>query len=128
MNFIECKKCVKLDLARITNKTGWISLLKFIMFNYSFKITFWFRIGSYLKENKNVFTNILYPLVYLIYRHNQYLTGIQLPLGTIVGPGLSFSHFSCIVINANSKIGSNVTIFQGVTIGSKRGKEEVLPL
>ena len=35
--------------------------------------------------------------------------------------GILFPHFSCIVINSGTVIGKNVTIFQGVTIGSKRG-------
>lgn len=42
--------------------------------------------------------------------------------GTDIGKGLCFSHFSCIVINNGCHIGENCTIFQGVTIGSARGK------
>lgn len=50
------------------------------------------------------------------------MTGIQLPVNTTIGKGLRFAHFSCIIINENSILGDNVTIFQGVTIGSMRGK------
>lgn len=49
------------------------------------------------------------------------MTGIQLPYKKI-GAGLVFGHYSCIIINTNTKIGENCTILQGVTIGSIRGK------
>lgn len=51
-----------------------------------------------------------------------YKTGIQLPFGARIGGGLTFSHFSCIIIHYDAVIGENCTIFQGVTIGSTRGK------
>lgn len=60
--------------------------------------------------------------MFLIYKHYQFKTGIQLPLGTIVGPGLFFPHFSGIVINGGAHIGSNFTMYQNCTIGSVRGK------
>lgn len=95
--------------------------------NASFKITFWFRIGSYLKEKRGPLFKMLYLMVYVIYKHYQYLTGIQLPLGTDVGKGLWFGHFSGIVINPVSVIGENCLIHQGVTIGSVRGPKGGVP-
>lgn len=50
-----------------------------------------------------------------------------MPFGTKVGAGLSFAHFSCVVINNDSTIGRNCTIFQGVTVGSVRGPEGGVP-
>lgn len=60
-----------------------------------------------------------------------YLTGIQLPLGTIVGGGLKFYHHSNIVINARCIIGTNVSIYNGVTLGiniSPRKKDTSPPI
>lgn len=48
---------------------------------------------------------------------NQYLTGIQLHIGTSVGGGIRFCHYSCIVISPGAIIGNDCTIHQGVTIG-----------
>ncbi|RHF04680.1 serine acetyltransferase [Bacteroides eggerthii] len=73
------------------------------------------------------FHKILYGIVFLIHKHNQYLTGIQIAFGTQIGSGLTFSHFSCIVINSGAIIGKNCTIFQGVTIGSIRGIKGGVP-
>ena len=36
--------------------------------------------------------------------------------------GVTFPHYGNIIINGGVNIGENVTIFQGVTIGSVRGK------
>ena len=57
-----------------------------------------------------------------IYKHNAYKTGIQLPFGTKVGGGLHFPHYGCQIIHYDAKLGNNVWIFQGVTIGCMRGK------
>lgn len=105
MKWNETKILIKSDLNRLGNINKWNSI-KYLINNASFKITFWFRIGSYLQSHKGFIYKILYMLVLLIHKHNQYLTGIQLPFGTKIGKGLCFSHFSCIVINRNCVIGS----------------------
>lgn len=120
MTWKECKYLISSDLKRLTN-TKWGGV-KYLFFNASFRITFWFRIGSYLVTKKNIFSRLLYVVVFLIHKHNQYLTGIQLAFGTDIKAGITFGHFSNIVINKGSIIGKNCTIFQGVTIGSVRGK------
>jgi serine O-acetyltransferase len=122
-NFRDCKKLIKCDLLRLNqgNCTALV-LIRYLITNASFKITFWFRFGSYLRNKNNIFTTLLYYLVFIIHKNNQYKTGIQLPIGTVIGKGLQFSHFSCVVINSESLIGEYCTIFQGVTIGSVRGK------
>ena len=63
----------------------------------------------------------LYYMVYVYYKYVCYLTGIQLPVCT-KQEEIRFSHYSCIIINEYCKIGNDVTIFQGVTIGGSRGK------
>lgn len=118
MTWKECKYLIASDLKRLTN-TKWGGV-KYLFFNASFRITFWFRIGSYLSTKKNLICRLLYGIVFLIHKHNQYLTGIQLAFGTNIEEGLIFGHFSNIVINKGCNIGKNITIFQGVTIGSVR--------
>lgn len=127
MTFKECKYLIKSDLNRLT-KVKWGGGVKYLFFNASFRITFWFRIGSYLARQKGILFKLLYGIVFLIHKHNQYLTGIQLPIGTQIGEGLCFAHFSCIIINSTCTIGDNCTIFQGVTIGSVRGNKGGVPI
>lgn len=118
-----CINLIKSDLKRLRQNHHFIPhCIKFLITSASFKITFWFRIGSYLKNKKGFIYKVLYLIVFYIHKKNQYKTGIQLEIGTSVGQGLQFSHFSCIVINVDVKIGNFCTIFQGITIGSARGK------
>ena len=124
MKFKDCKSLILSDLDRLSKTKH--RVFKYFFFNASFRITFWFRIGTYLQTKSGLLYKLLYGVVFLIHKHNQYLTGIQLPLGTKVDKGLSFSHFSCIIINHGSRIGENSTI-QGVTIGSVRGPKGGVP-
>lgn len=43
-------------------------------------------------------------------------------IGTRIGPGLCFTHYSAIIISPFCVMGKNATIFQGVTIGGMFGK------
>lgn len=63
----------------------------------------------------------LYILLKPVHILNQYITGIQIHPKTQIGGGIKFSHFSDIVINGQAKLGSNIMVFNGVTIGSVRG-------
>lgn len=115
MNIKECILLIKQDLNMFPRKR--LGCIKYFFSNASFKFTVWFRIGSYLRTKKNILAKIMYALVFLIHKHNQYLTGIQMRLETRVEGGLRFQHFSCIVINEATVIGKNCLVFQGVTIG-----------
>lgn len=88
MTFKDCKLYIKSDLARLT-KVNRKNVLKYLIFNSSFKITFWFRLGKYLKSKENI---------YFIHKRNQLNTGIQIAFMTKCGEGLTFPHFSNIVI------------------------------
>ena len=57
-------------------------------------------------------------LSHLLSYLNQIIFGIEISPKCAIGPGIFFPHTSGTVIGA-SKIGSNVVIFQGVTLGAK---------
>lgn len=80
------------------------------------RLKIWFRIGSYLKCKKCWLP--VYALVFLLYRHLKYLTGIQISFGTEIGAGLRFVHFGDVVFNASAKLGKNCVVFNGVTLGT----------
>jgi serine O-acetyltransferase len=50
---------------------------------------------------------------------NIVLFGLEVSSRCEIGPGIFFPHSSGTVIGAN-RIGSNVTVYQGVTLGSKK--------
>lgn len=115
MTLKDCIFYISEDLSMFPKKK-WGGV-KYFLSNASFKLTFWFRIGAYLRQKKGIVFKLLYCIVFLIHKHNQYLTGIQIRLETKVGGGLRFQHFSGIVINEGAIIGHHCLIFHGVTIG-----------
>ncbi len=127
MEWIECKRLIIQDLNRLTDVGAW-KLVRYLVTNASSRITFWFRMGSYLAQKHNPIFKLFYFIAFIIHKHNQYLTGIQLPLGTQIGGGLKFQYFGCVVINKGAIIGENCTIFQGVTIGMLPFKSSPYPV
>lgn len=114
MTWKECKRLIRRDLSRNTDRLSKRSALRFLITNSSFKMSFWFRIGTYLSEKR---LKLPYYIVSWHYKNLMYKTGIQFPIGTKCGAGLKFYHFGNIVVNKNAVIGENVSIYNGVTIG-----------
>ena len=90
------------------------------IWNPCYSILYTFRWGTFLRKYKVLLP--LYVMVFLWHRWNTYKTGIQIGFGTPIQPGLTFAHFGAIVINPKVQIGRNVMIYQGVTLGSQRGR------
>lgn len=120
MKWKKCKELISSDYSRIGDCGGGHGILAFcknLLTIEPFMVTFWFRIGNYLKEKNNILSKAFRPVFWVIYRHLQHKTGIQLPIGTSIAGGIRFFHYSCIVIASSVRIGKNVSIHQGVTIG-----------
>ena len=119
MIFKETRQLIKEDLAALAQPT----LRSFIYFwrhKATFRLLTCLRILSCLKGFKA--WKPVYGLICTYYRHLSYITGIQIDIGAKIGGGICFPHHSCIIINGLAKIGKNVVIFQGVTVGGMRGK------
>lgn len=124
--FRDTKKLVKEDFIKVlthpcieNSLKFYLLMLRYLFTNNSFKFCFWFRIASWSKKKKILLP--LYILAWLMHRHYMYKYGIQLGIGTNIAGGLSFNHFSCIVINGSTVIGRNCTIFHGTTCALKIG-------
>ena len=115
MNKVSWKECLTLIKQDLQRYLG--GAIRTFLSEESFQLTFWFRIASYLWHRKNTFYFPIYILVKFIYRHYEFKTGIQLPMGSNVGPGVRFFHHGCIVVAQTSRVGCNASIHQGVTIG-----------
>jgi len=55
----------------------------------------------------------------LLYRMVSQMAGIEIPWRTDIAPGLALTHGRGIVVNAGARIGRNVTLFHGVTLGQR---------
>ena len=65
MKYKELKELIKGDLSKLSPPNR-INCIKRILFNASFKITFWFRICSYLKSKNSLIYKTLYHISYII--------------------------------------------------------------
>lgn len=109
---------VKSDLYRCEGRTSIKNFVRMILFNAGFKYMFYTRLTKNSKNNK-ITKLIIFPFSWIVQRHLMYKYGINIPYSTNIGLGFKINHFSGIVINSKSKIGNNVTICQGVTIGKQ---------
>ena len=74
---------------------------------------------------KNFLSKKYYNMRYI---HMSRKTHIQIPPDTSIGPGLFIGHTGRVIINHNAKLGKNINIATGVTIGQEnRGKRKGSP-
>lgn len=129
MNFKQCRRLIYEDFKKVlTQETNggvkeWLYIWRYLITNNSFKYCFWFRLGSWTKGKKALIP--IYAIAWMMHRHYTFKFGIQMPLCTPVEGGLSFNHFSCVIINGSTRIGRNCTIFHGVTTALKMGGRNV---
>lgn len=81
----------------------------------TFRAIFTLRLFQRLSRGR--FGKVMAPLAALAHRWTCAAAAMDIPLRTAIGPGFSIAHGWGIVINAHARIGSNVTLFHGVTIG-----------
>lgn len=85
-----------------------------------------FRIGKSIRAIRigllRAFLNILFVPIYIFF---SLITGIQIPRGCTIGPGLRIYHFGCIVLNPMTVIGKNCTLRHGVTVGNRQTVDDV---
>lgn len=108
------------DLNSYGSGVNFIAFTKNMLFCPGFKYTFWMRVTRYLFEKKLLMP--LFVIAYLTHLHYKYKFGIQIPFRCDIDEGFNISHFNCIVIHTNVKMGKNCYISQGVTIGVSKGK------
>ena len=66
-------------------------------------------------------TKFMRPFFRLLHRWSTATANLELPWNTNIGAGFRITHGFGMVISKDCKIGSNVTIFHGVTVGAKDG-------
>jgi serine O-acetyltransferase len=125
-NYRELVLLLRADFFRYDGASGFGPCLRTYFTEPGAKFTFWLRVSSCLRSKK-----ILLPLFLFAWwmRHRcEIRYGLSVPCRTCIGPGLYFSHFGGIVVNADARIGRNCNVGHGVTIGqANRGKRQGVP-
>lgn len=97
MDFNTLKELIKADYARVNAARPTKSRIKAairIFSNESFSASFWFRVGTYLRQKNNIFAKCGMIPVNVINYLVQHHTGIQIPIGTRIGGGYKIPSLS----------------------------------
>jgi serine O-acetyltransferase len=96
-----------------------VATVKALYAHPSFLGVLWYRLGHALWVRRS------HPVAYVLLTLNRSLyplirmySGLELSPRAQIGPGLYVGHFGPTVINAATVAGRNLTVMQGVTIGS----------
>lgn len=80
----------------------------------------WFRSAQRWRTTRGPVARLMFLIVGGSYKAiTEGFMGIELPVSTQVGPGLRLRHGVGIVVNPASRIGANVMLRQGVTLGNR---------
>lgn len=122
----QLKTLINEDLYRYgVKKLTLLKLLRFLCFDDIKRFIILWRIGNWAYLNNHKFLEIFIKLILKLNVINHLS---EIPVRTIIGGGFFIQHFSGITINVKSKIGKNVHIHKGVTIGeSIRGNKKGVP-
>jgi serine O-acetyltransferase len=97
----------------------WLSRARIAIGEEAFWVLYWYRFGRWARIECR--TPVVAPLARLLAmvmsRFLRMLLGISISPSCDAGPGLYFGHFGGVWINPRVRIGRQVTILNGVTIG-----------
>ena len=93
-----------------------------------FRFLFWMRTCSYVRPHP-VLRLLFYPIAKIMWKHYTYKFGISIPYSAHIGPGFYIGHFGGIVVSHRARLGRDVNISQGVTVGlTNRGRRKGAPV
>src|ERR1043165_5312003 len=86
------------------------------------------RFGAWLSEQSLWLRIILEPFYLLWFHRIRTSWGIEIGRSAQIGPGCYIGHFGGIIVSGAARIGANVNLSQGVTIGvSGQGDKQGVP-
>lgn len=107
---------VRRDLEVVGSELSTMELFRKLWVDPGFSAVFQYRLGARLRRS-NWFGRFLAKVLWkrVIFKNGSYLS-----LLADIGPGFRLPHAVGIIIGDGVRIGSNVTVFQNVTLGSGR--------
>ncbi len=111
---------IKADVWRYHGRYSPFLLLKTALIYRTFRPVLTLRLCQAAKSCTPLLRIVVFPVALLMHRWTQSGASIDLPWRCAIGLGFRITHGWGLVIHDDVVIGSNVTVFHGVTIGSKR--------
>lgn len=110
---------LKADTFRQFGKFSWWLVFKGALLMQGFRVVVTMRCCQEAQRLPPKIRWLLLIPSKMLHRFASHRAGVEFPWHTTVAPGLALTHARGIVINSRTRIGRNVTLFQGVTLGQK---------
>jgi serine O-acetyltransferase len=110
---------LKADTVRQFGRFNWWLVAKGFLASPTYRVLVTFRGCQAARQCPPVLRWATFVCARLLHGLACQWAGIELPWRTEIAPGLALTHGRGIVINAGTRIGSNVTLFHGVTLGQR---------
>ncbi|MCP5267227.1 MAG: serine acetyltransferase [Burkholderiaceae bacterium] len=109
---------LKADTHRQYGRFSMAALAKGFLANRTFRVLVSLRLCQGVSR-ANPLARLMLPPCKLLHRLTTSLAAMDLPWRTTVGAGLALTHGWGLVVNQEARIGRNVTLFHGVTLGRR---------
>ena len=109
---------LRADAHRHCGKFGWLPFFKSVVFSRTFAVVLTIRLCQGAANSQGI-NRLLLPFFQVMHRFATDRAAMDFPWRTKVGPGLMLTHGWGLVINPGARIGSNVTLYHGVTLGQR---------
>jgi serine O-acetyltransferase len=113
----ECKKLIDSDLYRHIGRTDMRAFLYAYFRRPGFRYMFFYRKTNDYFRRRGGLNRLVYLLYKLVLEHYGMKYGFDIGVGAEIGSGLYINHFGTVMINPDAKLGSNINIAPGVTLG-----------
>ncbi|WP_260864210.1 serine acetyltransferase [Citrobacter sp. Marseille-Q6884] len=109
---------IKADTYRKFGVFSWGKLFTGALTSRTFRIIVLMRLSQYCAASRTPLRFMQYPFK-ILHRCAAHMGSMDFPSSTQVGAGLAITHGWGIVVSQGAKIGQNVTLLHGVTIGQR---------
>lgn len=109
---------VRADAFRQIGRFSWRAFFGLLLRRRTFRPVVTLRLCQAAASSPGA-PRILLPLLRVLHRWTSGAAGLDLPWTTEIGPGFCISHGWGAVISPGARIGKNVTLFHGATLGRR---------
>lgn len=106
------------DIFRLSGTTSRLDLLRLLARSRTYRPIYTARLCQSF-DQRGCFGRVTHMLFRQAHKWTQNAAGIDLPWEIQLGPGVAIMHGWGLVISPDARIGGNVTLFHGVTLGRK---------
>lgn len=111
-------KALKADTCRQYGKSSWTLIFKGAVTRRTFRVVVTMRLCQAVARSRGP-ARLTLPLFKMLHRITTQLAAVDFSWRTEVGAGFALTHGWGTVVSQGAKIGQNVTLFHGVTLGRR---------